>query len=211
MKTPRMFKHFLLVLVTVGFIMGCAGTTDEEEGGSDAAAAIAAAEAAYGKAKKALYAWRDTGKIIKKAKKALKAGDDAKAIKLANKARRQSEMALEQKQAELDRNSDLFTPSSWGTAPSTSSQGDYSVVRGDSLWGISGKAEIYGNPYQWPLIYKANTDKINDADLIFPGQGLTIEKNPSSGSADAAISHAKSRGAWSVGAVEESDKAYLAQ
>jgi len=210
MRTPRMFKHFILVLATIGFIIGCAGTTDEESGGSDAAAAIAAAEAAYGKAKKALYAWRDTGKIIKKAKKALKAGDDAKAIKLANKARKQAEDALAQKQAELDRNSDLFASSSWGTA-SSSSQADYSVVAGDSLWGISGKAEIYGNPYQWPLIYKANTDKIKDADLIYPGQGLSIEKTPSAGDVDAAISHAKSRGAWSVGAVEESDKAYLAQ
>ena len=84
-------------------------------------------------------------------------------------------------------------------------------MRGDSLWGISGKAEIYGNPYQWPLIYKANTDKIKDADLIYPGQDLAIEKNPSAGDVDAAINHAKTRGAWSLGPVEASDKAYLAQ
>jgi nucleoid-associated protein YgaU len=86
----------------------------------------------------------------------------------------------------------------------------YAVVKGDSLWGISGKPEVYGNPYQWPLIYKANTDKIRDADLIKPGQQLAVDKNPTGDAAAAAIKHAKTRGAWSVGAVEESDKAYAA-
>lgn len=85
----------------------------------------------------------------------------------------------------------------------------YLVVRGDSLWKISGKPDIYNNPYHWPLIYKANRDKINDADLIQPGQELTIERGSSSADVDAAVEHAKTRGAWSLGVVEESDKAYL--
>jgi nucleoid-associated protein YgaU len=85
----------------------------------------------------------------------------------------------------------------------------YAVVAGDSLWTISGKSEVYGNPYQWPLIYKANTDKIRDADLIYPGQELGVDKAPTQMAIDAATQHAKTRGAWSVGAVEESDKAYL--
>lgn len=85
----------------------------------------------------------------------------------------------------------------------------YAVVKGDSLWTISGKSEVYGNPYAWPLIYKANSDKIKDADLIFPGQELGVDKAPTQSSMDAATKHAKTRGAWSVGAVEESDKAYL--
>ena len=85
----------------------------------------------------------------------------------------------------------------------------YAVVKGDSLWRISGKAEVYGNPYQWPLIYKANTDKIRDADLIHAGQQLDVNKAPTQADADAAVKHAKTRGAWSVGKVEESDKAYL--
>lgn len=85
----------------------------------------------------------------------------------------------------------------------------YAVVKGDSLWRISGRSEVYGNPYQWPLIYKANTDKIRDADLIQPGQELSVDKSPTQAAADAATKHAKSRGAWSVGAVEESDKAFL--
>jgi hypothetical protein len=85
----------------------------------------------------------------------------------------------------------------------------YLVVRGDSLWTISGKPDIYNNPYQWPLIYKANRDKINDADLIYPGQELEITRGNSQDEIDAAVNHAKTRGAWSLGEVEESDKAYL--
>lgn len=85
----------------------------------------------------------------------------------------------------------------------------YLVVRGDSLWKISGKPDIYNNPYQWPLIYKANRDKIKDADLIYPGQEFTITRDNSQEAIDAAVNHAKTRGAWSIGAVESSDKAYL--
>ena len=87
----------------------------------------------------------------------------------------------------------------------------YEVSSGDHLWGISAKSSVYGNPYKWPLIYKANSDKITDADLIHPGQILDIETNPSDADSSAAISHAKSRGSWSIGTVEKSDTAYLAQ
>ena len=87
----------------------------------------------------------------------------------------------------------------------------YNVVRGDHLWGIASKPSIYGNPYQWPLIYKTNSDKIKDADLIYPGQVFTIDKDPSSSDVDAAVQHAKTRGAWSLGVVEDSDKRYLSR
>ncbi len=87
----------------------------------------------------------------------------------------------------------------------------YNVVRGDHLWGISSKSTIYGNPYQWPLIFKANRDKIKDADLIHPGQVFTINRNASQGDVDAAVRHARTRGAWSLGKVEASDTRYLAQ
>jgi len=87
----------------------------------------------------------------------------------------------------------------------------YDVVAGDHLWGIASKSRIYGNPYQWPLLYKANSDKIEDADLIHPGQTLTVARGMSSAEIDAAVKHAKTRGAWSLGKTEDSDKAYLAQ
>lgn len=94
-------------------------------------------------------------------------------------------------------------------APAAKSNDTYNVVRGDHLWGISGKSTIYGNPYAWPLIFKANRDKIRDADLIEPGQVLAVERNASSGDVDAAVQHAKTRGAWKVGATEDSDIAFL--
>jgi len=85
----------------------------------------------------------------------------------------------------------------------------YMVEMGDNLWNISGKEDIYGNPYQWPLIYKANREQIRDADLIHPGQDLTIVRDMSDDEVDAAVNHAKTRGAWTLGEVEASDTAYL--
>ncbi len=87
---------------------------------------------------------------------------------------------------------------------------NYEVQRGDHLWGIASQPRIYGNPYAWPLIYKANSAKIKDADVINPGQNLDINRSASTGDIDAAVRHAKTRGAWKLGVIEDSDKAYLA-
>ena len=53
----------------------------------------------------------------------------------------------------------------------------YTVKRGDTLWGISAKDYIYGDPWQWPLIYKANRDKIRNPHLIYPKQVLKIPRD----------------------------------
>lgn len=52
----------------------------------------------------------------------------------------------------------------------------YTVVRGDHLWGIARKPEHYGNGFAWPMIYRANRDKIKNPDLIFPKQVFSIPK-----------------------------------
>ena len=52
----------------------------------------------------------------------------------------------------------------------------YTVVKGDYLWKISGKQEIYGDPYQWIRIYTYNRDQIQDPDLIYPDQRFKIHK-----------------------------------
>jgi nucleoid-associated protein YgaU len=96
-------------------------------------------------------------------------------------------------------------------APVARPEETYTVVRGDHLWGISSRPKIYGNPYQWPLLFKANRDKIRDADLIEPGQVFTIDRNASQADIDAAVRHARTRGPWRLGVMEESDKAYLAK
>ncbi len=94
-------------------------------------------------------------------------------------------------------------------APKASSNTNYEVQRGDHLWGIASQPRIYGNPYAWPLIYKTNSGKIKDADLIHPGQNLEINRGASSADMDAAVRHAKTRGEWKLGVTEDSDKAYL--
>ena len=55
--------------------------------------------------------------------------------------------------------------------------GYHTVVKGECLWYIAGYDHIYGNPLQWPLIYKANKDKIKNPDLIYPGQVFLIPRN----------------------------------
>jgi nucleoid-associated protein YgaU len=210
MKKLNSLKLMGMLVLVVSFAVGCAGTTEEATTADEAAAAISAAKAANAKAKAEGYQWRDTGKLIKKAEKALKAGNAEKAIKLANKAKRQAELAVQQKYDELDRLKKLGIIEG-GPARPMQTSGSYEVVKGDNLWDISAKPSIYGNPYEWPLIYKANSDKIKDADLIYPGQVLGIDTNPSASEVDAAIRHAKTRGSWSLGVVEESDKAYLGQ
>lgn len=53
----------------------------------------------------------------------------------------------------------------------------HKVKKGECLWYIAGYDQIYGNPLKWPLIYKANKDKIKNPDLIYPGQVLTIPRD----------------------------------
>lgn len=59
-----------------------------------------------------------------------------------------------------------------GEKPST-----HTVVKGECLWIISGYERIYGNPLKWPLIYKANKDRIKHPDLIYPGQVFIIPRD----------------------------------
>ena len=85
----------------------------------------------------------------------------------------------------------------------------YVVQKGDHLWGISAKPAVYGDPYQWPLLYKRNRDEIYDPDLIYPGQVLQIERDLSQTQINFAVNHAKTRGAWVLGEIEATDIQYL--
>ncbi len=53
---------------------------------------------------------------------------------------------------------------------------EYNVARGDYLWRISGKQDIYSDPYQWMRIYSYNRDQIKDPDLIYPNQVFKIQR-----------------------------------
>jgi nucleoid-associated protein YgaU len=87
----------------------------------------------------------------------------------------------------------------------------YDVKRGDTLWGIASQQNVYNNPWEWPLIYKANANEINDPDLIFPDQTFSIPTYPQKNEANLAEHHAKNRGSWKVGQAEQSDEHYLQQ
>ncbi|MBN2018156.1 MAG: LysM peptidoglycan-binding domain-containing protein [Candidatus Cloacimonetes bacterium] len=53
----------------------------------------------------------------------------------------------------------------------------WKVYKGECLWTISSYPEIYNDPFQWPKIYRANTDQIKDPDLIYPNQILRIPRD----------------------------------
>jgi len=74
----------------------------------------------------------------------------------------------------------------------------HEVVKGECLWNIAKNKDVYENPFMWPLIYKANHDKINDPDMIYPKQVLSIPREFSSDDKDKATHHAKHRGEWSL-------------
>lgn len=44
----------------------------------------------------------------------------------------------------------------------------------DCLWNIAKKPEIYGDPFQWPKIWRANVPPIHNPDIIQPGWALKI-------------------------------------
>jgi nucleoid-associated protein YgaU len=63
----------------------------------------------------------------------------------------------------------------------------YTVLRGDSLWNISGMETIYKDSVYWPIIHDANGDLITDPDLIYPGQLLTIPRDMECSEMDAKL------------------------
>jgi hypothetical protein len=48
----------------------------------------------------------------------------------------------------------------------------YTVVRGDTLWGIAKR--FLGNGARWPEIHALNRDKVSNPNRIYPGQVLTL-------------------------------------
>ncbi len=203
MKTNFPFRPFLIATLSVGVLVGCATTqpTQQASGPTEAELEAQRAQAAAERAARENQQYMSqANQLLGDANSFTGLNDDQKTrladaeAAIANNEGRRAYEILSGLVSEL-----------------RASKMTYTVAGGDSLWRIAGKSEVYGNAYQWPLIYKQNASKIRDADLIYPGQDFDINKAPSRSEVDAAIAHARNRVAWSIGVVEASDKAYLSR
>ncbi|MFW5969811.1 MAG: LysM peptidoglycan-binding domain-containing protein [Halofilum sp. (in: g-proteobacteria)] len=210
MKISAYTKRLSVAALVLGLAVACATSPEEEtetcEGiSSDVQAAIDEAKSVNADAREMGADWRGARKMINQAESAGSECEDDKAIQLAEDAQQMAEESIEayrRKQEEEEKKAAE-------EEEDEPEDREYTVERGDTLWDISGSSDGYDDPYQWPLIYKANEDKIKDADLIFPDQEFVIEAEPSSSEVDRATKHAKNRGEWELGVTEGSDLEYL--
>lgn len=216
MKPTELLKVAAIAVLTSGFIVGCQQSSDE----MTTVAAEEECQGATPEVRNAIYAaklknararnlggeWEENAKVIEEAEQAAADCENVRAKILADKAEAAASAAIAamntaepvvEEVAEVEMNDSPYI-------------GGYLVVGGDSLWSISGQDGIYSNPFMWPLIYKANSSQIKDADLIHPGQYFYIPKAKGAERASA-IEHAKNRGAWTIGETEASDLDYLSQ
>ncbi len=111
------------------------------------------------------------------------AGEALAAIQLRAGSRKAEAESLRARAASLeerlgaDRARKGATPKGQTSAgAATSNPGTYVVKPGDSLWRISGRADILGRAAEWRRIYDANRDRIPDPDRIYPGQEIEIPR-----------------------------------
>ena len=219
MKPTELLKVAAIALITSGIAVGCQQTASDDmdkdmameeecQGATpEVRNAIYAAKLKNARARNLGAEWEENAKLIEEAEAAAEDCRNVQAKILANKAEDAAAAAIAAMQ---DDSGETMTETAQPKADDSPYLGGYLVVSGDNLWSIAAQDTIYGNPFQWPLIYKANSGQIKDADLIYPGQYFYIPKARGAERA-AAIEHAKNRGAWTLGETEASDLDYLAQ
>ena len=218
MKPIELLKVGAIALLTSGLMVGCQQSSTDDMP-AEPAMAEDVCEGATPEVRNAIYAaklknararnlgadWEVNAKTIEDAEAAAADCDNDRARGLANEAEAAAAAAIAAMQ--VAETTEMAEPVAVEESPYL---GGYLVVSGDNLWNIAGQDTVYSNPFMWPLIYKANSGQIKDADLIVPGQYLYIPKARGADRA-AAIEHAKNRGAWTLGETEASDLDYLSQ
>jgi len=201
LSTVTTIRNLFILLAALALATGC--TTAKTLGTPvSAVAATPAASSDTGTAETAEAASSDTGTA-----ETAEATTDTGTAEVASSDTGTSVTAEATTDTGTTEVAEATAPESWTPSPLTM----WVVHKGEHLWGISAHGKVYGDPYQWPLLFKRNRHQIEDADLIYPGQVLHIERDLSNAEIDRAIEHAKTRGAWILGITELTDLEYLSR
>jgi tetratricopeptide (TPR) repeat protein len=147
----------------------------------------------------------DAERTLEEAKRAYEAGDYVGAKQLAQAALEKAQEAeaiakqvgMQKKEEQARRIAGEIADPGATRMPYPT---NHVVIKGETLWWIAEYKQIYDDPFQWPVIYRANRDKIRDPDLIYPDQNFVIPREPdlTNEMRQEAIKFAKNRGAWSL-------------
>ncbi len=208
-KSASLSKSHLLTPLVLMLASGCSTNPPMQEM-SDARQSVEAAED-IGAEQHAPDALSSAQQLLSRAESDIQSGEYEEAQKDAVAAREAARQALAITQAKNDTaQQEPVTPAPMiepivdVTPPLPAT---YVVEKKDNLWDIAAKPSIYGDAHLWPLLLKANTKIIADADLIYPGQTFTIERKPTPAEIEAAINHATHHRGTSA----DKDSAYLHQ
>jgi nucleoid-associated protein YgaU len=119
----------------------------------------------------------DYGKAEALAMEAAKLAEGARTAAIAEKKRREEEEARRLAEEEARRKAEEEARRKAEEAARLAAiPTEYEVKKGDYLWKISGMEKIYQAPKFWPLLFDGNRGQIQDPDLIYPGQKLSIPR-----------------------------------
>jgi len=177
----KRFSGLFLLTLFLAVLTGCPKrplVAPIDQARRDAEQAIASATDAINRAREVGADVTEAEALLKEARTAFGDGDYATAISKAreaelsaNKAREEA-LAKAREEAEREAAKEEEIPVEEG-ALKVYVVGTWERDR-DCLWNIAKKPSIYADPWKWKRIYKANTDKIEDPNLIYPGQRLII-------------------------------------